>query len=252
MALTKKQIEELLIGIHEGGISLFELPKDIFLFTFTELIDSVESGFGGGVGDFPKGSIRATRAVDYRQNIFTFSGAKTFNEVKDLSMFVFAEDGTKRPFKEFREFALKINEQYNVNWLKTEQDTAFGMAQGAEKWFDIEEDKELFPMLKYETAADEKVRQEHADWDQLVFPVDHEFWNTRMPVNGYNCRCTVSKLTEGKTSKLRGVPKNSSTMFDVNPGKVNYIFNENEHPYYKVEKRFSKDLKENFGFKMPK
>lgn len=250
MPLTKKQIETLLEGIHSGGISLLDLPEDIFKFTFTELIGSVENGFGGGVGDFPSGSLRAVRSVDYRQNIFTFSGAKTFNEVKDLSLFVFKE-GIKRPFKEFREFAQQINQKYNVDWLRTEQDTAFGMAQGADKWFDVEEDKELFPMLKYETAGDEKVRPEHGDWDQLVFPVNDPFWNTRMPVNGYNCRCTVTKLTEGKTSSKKGVPKNSSTMFDVNPGKVNYIFNEDVHPYYKVEKRFSKELKRNFGFEMP-
>jgi SPP1 gp7 family putative phage head morphogenesis protein len=251
MPLTKKQINTLLEGVHSGELSLFNLPEEIFTFTFTELIGSVESGFGGGVGDFASGSLRAVRSVDYQQNIFTFSGAKTFNEVKDLSMFVFAEDGTKRPFKEFREFAQQINQKYNIDWLKTEQDTAFGMAQGADKWFDIEEDKELFPMLKYETAADERVRQEHADWDQLVFPVDDPFWNTRMPVNGYNCRCTVTKLTEGRKSSKKGVPKNSSTMFDVNPGKVNYIFNPEVHPYYKVEKRFSKELKRNFGFEMP-
>jgi SPP1 gp7 family putative phage head morphogenesis protein len=251
MPLTKKQIKQIIEEVYSGDTSLFNLPDQLFRFTFEELINSVEDGFGGGVGDFKKGSIRAVRSLDYRQNILEFSGAKTFNNVKDLTLFVFDEDGTKRSFKEFREAALQINEKYNVNWLRTEQDTAFGMAQGADKWMDIEEDKELFPMLKYETAADERVRQEHADWDQLVFPVDDPFWNTRMPSNGYNCRCTVTKLTEGKISNKKGVPKNTSEMFNVNPGKVNYIFNKDEHPYFKVEKRFKKDLDNNFGFKMP-
>lgn len=251
MPLSKKQIEKLLKGVHSGEISVFNLPEDVFKYTFVELINSVDTGFGGSVTKFPEGSIRAIRAMDYRQNIFTFSGAKTFNEVKDLSLYVFNEDGTKRKFKEFREFAQKIDEQYNVNYLRTEQDTAFGMAQGAEKWMRIEEEKELFPMLKYETAADEKVREEHRDWDQLMFPVDHEFWNTRTPPNGYNCRCTVTQHTEGNISNLKGVPKNSDEMFAVNPGKVNYIFDEKVHPYYKVEKRFKPIKDDNFGFKMP-
>jgi hypothetical protein len=72
-----------------------------------------------------------------------------------------------------------------------------------------------------------------------------------MPINDYRCRCAVTKLTEGKKSSLKGVPKNSSDMFNVNPGKVNYIFDENVHPYYKVEKRFKPDMDRNFGFKMP-
>jgi hypothetical protein len=249
--LTKKEIEKLLQDIYSGETSLFNLPENIFEFTFAELINSVESGFGGGVGSFPAGSLRATRAIDYRQNIFTFSGAKTFNEIKDLSLYVFDENGIKRSFKEFRERALEINNKYNVDWLRTEQDTAFGMAQSAEKWMEIEEDKELFPLLKYETAGDEKVRGEHRDWDQLVFPVDHEFWNTRMPINDWGCRCSVTQLDEGKASSLKGVPKNESKMFSNNPGKVSFIFDEKVHPYYKVEKRFKPMMDDNFGFKMP-
>jgi len=267
--LTKKEIEKLLQDIYSGETSLFNLPENIFKFTFAELINSVESGFGGGVGSFPAGSLRATRAIDYRQNIFTFSGAKIFNEVKDLSLYVFDENGIKRSFKEFRERALEINNKYNVDWLRTEQDTAFGMAQSAEKWMEIEEDKELFPMLKYETAADNKVRDEHAAYDNIVRPVDDPFWDTRMPPNGWNCRCIVIKLTEGKSTNLkkhlkdfnkqqkkRGLPlipnlKNKDKMFDMNPGKVNYIFDEKVHPYYKVEKRFKPMMDDNFGFKMP-
>ncbi|MDH4127162.1 MAG: phage head morphogenesis protein [Spirochaetota bacterium] len=269
MPLSKKQIEKLLKGIHSGEISVFNLPEDVFKYTFVELINSVDTGFGGSVTKFPKGSIRAIRAMDYRQNILEFSGAKTFNNVKDLTLFVFKEDGTKRSFKEFREAALKINDQYNVNYLKTEQDTAFGMAQGSDKWMSIEEDKEIFPMLKYETAGDDRVRDEHRDWDQLMFPVDHEFWNTRMPPNSYNCRCIVTQHTEGKTSSLKerleSVNKerkvkelpliknldNSDKMFSVNPGEVNYIFNKDAHPYFKVEKRFKPMMDDNFGFKMP-
>ena len=249
--LSKKQIEKLLQGVFSGELSVFNLPQEIFEFTYSELMTVVDKGFGGGVNDFIKGSARGNKALGYQNNIYTFSGAKTFQEVKDLSLLVFKEDGTKRGFKEFREFGQQINEQYNVNFLRTEQDTAFGMAQGGEQWIGIEEDKELFPMLTYETVADGRVRDEHAAWDQLTFPVEHEFWNTRMPPNDWNCRCSVSKHTEGEMSGLKGVPKNDSKMFNVNPGKVDYIFNPKVHPYYKVEKRFKPMLKDNFGFKMP-
>lgn len=228
MALTKKQIDKLFRGVHEGRISIENLPKELSLFTYSEIMDFVEEGFGKLTSE-----VKIARMASYDNNIIAFSGAKTFQEVKDLSRFVFTEEGTKRPFKEFRGFAQSINEQYNVVWLKTEQDTAFGMSQSADKWMDIEEDKELFPMLKYQTAADERVRPEHADWDNIVRAVDDSFWDTRMPVNGYNCRCTVIKLHEGKTSSLAKVPKNSSEMFSVNPGKVDYIFDEKKHPYFK-------------------
>lgn len=215
--LSKKQIEKLLQGVFNGEISLFNLPTEIFKFTYSELIKVVDAGFGGGVGDFAEGTIRDIVARNSRQNIFTFSGAKTFNEVKDLSLFVFNEDGTKRTFKEFREFGQAINQQYNVDWLKTEQDTAFGMAQSKDKWIDIEEDKELFPMLTYETVGDGRVRDEHAAWDGLTFPVDHEFWDTRMPINDWNCYDKETSIYTDEGWKLFSELNKTEKVLTLNP-----------------------------------
>lgn len=220
--------DEIFKGIHAGEIDIDNLPDAMSAYTYSELMKFVQSGFGELNSDF-----KAARMVKYDQNIVAFSGAKTFQQVKDLNSFVFTGDGAKRPWKEYREFAQSINEQYNVNWLKTEQDTSFAMAQGADQWGEIEAEKDLFPMLQYQTAADERVRADHAAWDNIIRPVDDPFWDTRMPSNGWNCRCTVIRLAEGKKTDLRGVPKNDSDMFSVNPGKVDYVFNEKKHPYFK-------------------
>lgn len=238
MALTQSQIDKILKGIHSGDIDIDSLPDKLSAFTYSELITFVESGFGKLDSAF-----KTAKMELYRGNVSAFSGAKTFQEVKDLTNFVFNPDGSKRKFKEFREFAQPITEQYNVRWLKTEQDTAFAVSQGADQWNDFEKDKELFPMLKYQTAADERVRHEHAGWDNLVFPVDDSFWDTRMPSNGWNCRCQVIKLTEGKKSSLKGVSKNSSEQFNVNPGKVDYIYDPKKHPYFKHTKSEDKAFK---------
>lgn len=217
--------------IHSGEISLEDLPAELSAYTYSEIIKFVEKGFGPLDSD-----LKTAKMAAYQNNIVAFSGAKTFQEVKDLNSMVFNTDGSKRPFKEFKEFAKGINEQYNVKWLKTEQDTAFGMSQSANQWADIEGDKEIFPMLKYETAGDGRVRDEHAAWNGIMRPVDDKFWNTRMPVNSFNCRCTVTKHTDGKKSSLKGIPQNSDKLFNVNPGKVNYIYDEKKHPYFQHTK----------------
>jgi SPP1 gp7 family putative phage head morphogenesis protein len=229
--------EELFSGIYAGSITLSKLPAELSSFTFEEIMAFVIEGFGELDSD-----LKVARMASYNGNITAFSGAKTFQEVKDLNNFVFMEDGTKRPFKEFRGFAENINDKYNKVWLKTEQDTSFAVSQNADKWLDFEADKEDFPMLKYQTAADERVRPEHADWDNLTFPVNDSFWDTRMPSNGFNCRCTVINLAGGRKSSLKGVPANSDKMFNVNPGKVDYIFNENKHPYFKHTKAEGPDF----------
>jgi hypothetical protein len=226
--LSEKKLEQIFRGVHTGKIDIENLPVLLSQFTYDEIMSFVEKGFGKIDNE-----LKAARMINYDQNIVAFSGAKTFQQVKDLNSFVFMPDGSKRPWKEYREFAHSINEQYNVNWLKTEQDTAFGMSQGADQWLEIEQEKDLFPYLKYQTIGDARVRDEHAAWDNIVRPVDDSFWDTRMPVNSFNCRCSVIRLTEGTKTDLRGVPKNTDDLFNVNPGKVDYIFNEDKHPYFK-------------------
>ena len=236
--LTKSQIDKILKGIHSGEIDIDNIPYELSAFTYSELIMFVESGFGKLDSAF-----KTAKMELYKGNVSAFSGAKTFQEVKDLTNYTFNTDGSKRKFKEFKELALTLDEQYNKRWLKTEQDTAFGIAQSADQWNDIENDKDLFPMLQYQTALDERVRHEHAGWDGIKRPVDDPFWDTRMPSNGWNCRCRVIKLTEGTKSSLKGVPKNSSDQFNVNPGKVDYIFDEKKHPYFKHTKSEDKAFK---------
>jgi hypothetical protein len=241
--LSEKQLERIFRKIHAGEIDIDNLPVELSRYTYDQLISFVQDGFGEINSD-----LKAARMVSYDQNIVAFSGAKTFQQVKDLNSFIFTPDGAKRPFKEYREFAKSINEEYNVRWLKTEQDTAFGMAQSADQWMEIEAEKDLFPMLRYDTVADGRVRADHAAWDGIVRPVNDSFWDTRMPINDFNCRCTVTRLTEGKKTNLDkhlkeyneknpsqkvSSLKNESELFNVNPGKVNYIFDEDKHPYFK-------------------
>ena len=231
MALPKKKIEEIFRLIHSGKISIENLPIELSQFTYDELMKFVKEGFGELSTD-----VRTGKYLSYEKNITAFSGAKTFQNVKDLSSFVFNVKGEKRSFKEFKEFARQIDEKYNVKWLKTEQDTSFGVAQGADQWLEFEDNKDLFPLLQYQTALDERVRADHAAWDGIIRPVDDPFWDTHMPPNGWNCRCSVIQLEEGKVTNLRGVKQNDDPMFSVNPGKVDYIFNEKKHPYFQHTK----------------
>jgi hypothetical protein len=46
------------------------------------------------------------------------------------------------------------------------------------------------------TLDDAKVRRDHAQWHNLVLPVDDPFWTTRMPQNAYRCRCYVRQVSQ--------------------------------------------------------
>jgi SPP1 gp7 family putative phage head morphogenesis protein len=72
--------------------------------------------------------------------------------------------------------------------------TAQAMAAG--RWRQIERLKENRPYLRYVTAGDHRVRDAHRAWHNIILPIDHPWWRTHFPPNGFNCRCHVQQLSE--------------------------------------------------------
>ncbi len=104
------------------------------------------------------------------------------------------------------------------------------------------------PYLEYVTARDGHVRPEHQALDGIILPIDDPFWKSYYPPNGWNCRCTVKKHTDRKYNHLvdrkRRTITDSETAQKIGGGSVkktfrhnvgtSYIFDKNEHPYYKA------------------
>jgi len=66
------------------------------------------------------------------------------------------------------------------------------------------ENAEYFPYLQYNAVGDRRTRPTHAAMNGKVFPINHPFWDTWYPPNGYRCRCSTLSLTEGQV-KRRGL-----------------------------------------------
>ena len=81
-------------------------------------------------------------------------------------------------------------------------------AFAAGRWKRIEQGKERKPFVMYMTMNDERVRISHRPWHGLVLPVDHPFWRTHYPPNGWRCRCTAFAVSEKDIARYRaaGVP----------------------------------------------
>lgn len=52
---------------------------------------------------------------------------------------------------------------------------------------------------RYNAILDERVRPAHAAMDGRVYPKSSPIWQTWMPPNGFNCRCTIDPVTELET-----------------------------------------------------
>lgn len=54
--------------------------------------------------------------------------------------------------------------------------------------------KDTHPYLRYVAVMDSRTRQAHRRLHGQVWPVDHPFWHTNYPPNGYRCRCMAQSL----------------------------------------------------------
>ncbi|MCA3519739.1 MAG: minor capsid protein [Rhodobacter sp.] len=79
---------------------------------------------------------------------------------------------------------------------RTILETNLRTAYAAGRWEQIQRLKDARPYLRYEAVLDNRTRPQHRAWHGTVLPVDHEFWRTHYPPNGWGCRCTVRSLSE--------------------------------------------------------
>lgn len=126
--------------------------------------------------------------------------------------------------------------------LRTIYQTNMRQAQAAGRWERFERVKAARPYGRYVCLLDGRERPEHRAWHNTVLPLDHPWWQTHAPPNGWGCRCKMQQLSERDlarfglevtraapedtprvyTNERTGarvvVPKGIDPGFDYNPG----------------------------------
>jgi len=234
--LSEKEIKKLLEGIFSGDITTEDLPENLYFAIAEYLEKGVYKGFGGGLEEF--GGKDLALLKELRTNIYMFSAAKTYEEVRVLQDKIYDEDDNIKPFKEFFKDAKQTYELYNEDYAKTEYNTAIASGQMAAKWNKIEEDKDLFPLLRLSVVEDSQTTEICEPLDGITLPVNDPFWDQYYPPNHWNCRSTVLQLDEGEISSKKEVKEaekhadeDMQDVFKMNVGKDGYVFSP-EHPYF--------------------
>ncbi len=133
--------------------------------------------------------------------------------------------------------------------LKVIYDTNLRMASATGKWQRIQKAKSGLPYLRYSAVMDGKTRPLHRQWHGIILPVDHVFWKTHFPPNGWFCRCRARQLSKYELNKngwkvsddpkinfldyedkrnglIRRVPEGVDAGFAYNVGVANERFNQ--------------------------
>ncbi len=85
-------------------------------------------------------------------------------------------------------------------------DTNLRTAYQAGRWQRIQAVKARRPWLRYVAVRDARTRPEHLAWHGTVLPVDHAFWHTHYPPNGWYCRCSVQQLSDRDLERMGLTP----------------------------------------------
>jgi SPP1 gp7 family putative phage head morphogenesis protein len=242
---SEEDRDKLLKAVQEGIVNVYNLPLWVYEKTTKILEQQVLRGFEAstfGTGD--------SLLNELRHNIYVFSAAKTYQQVRDIQTLLVRYPKRKDLFIKK---ASEAFDDYNKNWLSVEVDTAYNSALQGREWKKIESMKGVLPFLEYQTAGDDRVRPTHAALDGIIRKVDDGFWDTYYPPNGWRCRCTtiqhedVVQVTSLKDFKA---PDDVPDVFKMNVGKDGMIFSE-KHPYFQVAKGDKEWAKQNFGLPLP-
>ncbi len=271
LEFSDKYIKQLFKGIYNGTITPYELPENLYYAIADYLKKGVYEGYGIDfnkltkqinddlVTEFTEADLELL--AELRTNIYMFSAAKTYQQVKEMTEALINDKGTIVSFDEFQDQADEIFDLYNDTWLKTEYDTAIGQSMEAVKWQSIENQKDILPYLRYSAVLDDNTSEICAPLDGIVAPVDDPIWDIIAPLNHFNCRCLLEQVDQeegentetdedDKNERVDGVTDEMQDVFKMNAGKDGYVFKE-DHPYFDVPKKDREFAQNNFDLKIP-
>jgi SPP1 gp7 family putative phage head morphogenesis protein len=250
--ISAEDLEAYALKVYTGAITTETLDVAVYAQTINYLMGAIIKGYGGLADDFVFGTGLNITATGIENNIWRFSAAKQYQQVRILSKLA----SKAVPFEEFKKVADVVLPQYNKNYLKTEYLTSVLQSQAAREWVDFQENDEI-QFLKYHTQKDGRVRAKHKALDGVTLPKNHSFWNDYTPANGWRCRCFVTGTqTTRKETNLskKTLPKFGTKdfpkEFKMNAGKDKIVFKEN-HPYFKVSRGDADLKKRNFNLPLP-
>jgi SPP1 gp7 family putative phage head morphogenesis protein len=165
------------------------------------------------------------------RDVWHFSAAKNYQQLRDMTLALKDENGKLRKFEDFRD-TVKLDDEKYRRWLGTEYDQAVGGSTMAARWAEFQQNADIMPYLKYDTVGDENVRTEHAALDGIVRKIADAFWKKYFPPNGWRCRCSANQLSTSFAKETDQVPDiKIPKMFQTNLADNGLVFPK-DHPYY--------------------
>lgn len=227
---VEKAIEKIAKRVHSGELKT-NTDAELLALVGGLLASTVSENVGANFATVDYDTPDAAMLARLTRDVWHFSVAKNYQQLRDLTLALRDEQGKLREFAAYKTEVEKINEKFNGTWLRTEWNTAVGSSQMAARWLDFQEN-ETSPFLMYDTAGDKRVRKDHDALDGIIRRITDEFWRTHYPPNGYGCRCDVRQLAGEDIAETTDLPAvNIPEMFRTNLAENGLVYPKG-HAYF--------------------
>ena len=214
-AIDQEQFDKILRKFFEGDE---DLPEELYRGTFNRLSDGVSEGYKT---EYDVQDIKMV--MELKSNVGVFSIFKSHSQAGQYMDALVDETGKRRTWNEFRQAAAGINQQYNSTWLETEYNMAVRQARAALQWKEFNENKNVYPNVKYLPSLAAEPSEEHVKYYGIIRPINDPIWDTLWPPSRWGCQCGVSQTREDVTGDDVEAPEPIPGI-EGNPGKSGRIF----------------------------
>lgn len=193
----------------------------------------VTEGYGDKAKQFNENKIDwdtpdAKMLAALQNNVWHFSAAKNYTQLRELSNALIGDDGKLRTEKDFLQAALKINEKQVKQHLKAEYQLAVVGSQASRMWVEFDDDA----MLEFDAVIDGRTTDLCRSLNGTTLPKLNPFWNVYMIPNHFGERSTVRQVYGKRATEEHNIPSaDIPPMFKTNLGKQGLIFPKG-HAYF--------------------
>lgn len=167
-------------------------------------------------------------AHELRTNNEVYSAFRSHRMGRDMAAKMLDEDGKLKSFTKFREDVKPIADHHVKHWLETEYNTAVRRAHLAEKWKTYEDDRDIFPNLRWVESWAVQKDKEHFDFRNTIAPVNDPFWDAHRPGDRWGCKCGLEQTDEETNipASASGKGGDPSPGLEENPAKTKRLFSD--------------------------
>lgn len=215
--------------LHAGKITPQDLQGELLQAIARELWSGVQIGFNGDLQSYEGNTAQYLWSKAAEENVFVFSGFKTYNQLREASLLLYNKNGEIRPFNEFLKDVMAINKTYNINYLKAEYDNALVSGEMAQKWQEFDDNA----LLKFTATIDDNTTAICHSLNGLIKPKSWPGWRKYWLPLHWGERSNIVETFDQPTDHNQEDLADPIPMFNGNVGIDGAIFPSN-HPYYQV------------------